>query len=37
MSQNASGDRQASSDGLSTAALPVASAGTTERPNICAG
>ena len=37
MSQKASGVRQASSEGFSTAALPIASAGTTERPNICAG
>jgi hypothetical protein len=37
MPAKASGVRQASSEGLSTAALPVASAGTTERPNICAG
>ena len=37
ISAKRSADRQVSSAGFSTAALPIASAGATVRPNICAG
>ena len=37
ISAKRSADRQVSSAGLSTAALPIASAGATVRPIICAG